>query len=88
MTSGTADEDFSDVKRSVTIAGHRTSISLERPFWEALKELACSEDTSVNELVRRIDSARGEKGSLSSAIRVHVLRAIQAKQDSACRIEE
>lgn len=88
MTSGTTDEDFSDVKRSVTIAGHRTSISLERPFWEALKELACSEKTSVNELVRRIDLARGEKGSLSSAIRVHVLKAIQAKQSSACPVEK
>lgn len=77
-----AGDDIEDVKRSVTIAGHRTSISLERPFWDALKELACSEKTSVNELVRRIDVARGGKGSLSSAIRVHVLKAAQAKGGS------
>ena len=79
-----AGDDIEDVKRSVTIAGHRTSISLERPFWDALKELACSEKTSVNELVRRIDVARGGKGSLSSAIRVHVLKATQTKAAS-CR---
>ncbi|MBX3509383.1 MAG: ribbon-helix-helix domain-containing protein [Parvibaculum sp.] len=81
-----AGDDIEDVKRSVTIAGHRTSISLERPFWDALKEVACSEKTSVNELVRRIDVARGGKGSLSSAIRVHVLKAIQAKA-SSCRTD-
>ncbi|MFN4354844.1 ribbon-helix-helix domain-containing protein [Parvibaculum sp.] len=81
-----AGDDIEDVKRSVTIAGHRTSISLERPFWNALKELACSEKTSVNELVRRIDVARDGKGSLSSAIRVHVLKSAQAKA-ATCRVE-
>lgn len=75
-----------DVKRSVTIAGHRTSISLERPFWDALKELACTEETSVNELVRRIDTARGGEGSLSSAIRVYVLNVLRNRVPgtSAC----
>ncbi len=64
-----------DIKRSVTIAGHRTSITLEPEFWNALKEVACTRKVSVNELVRRIDEARDpdDPRGLSSAIRVHVL---------------
>ncbi|MDE1173346.1 MAG: ribbon-helix-helix domain-containing protein [Parvibaculaceae bacterium] len=69
----------SEVKRSISIAGHRTSISLERPFWEALKELACTDDISVNELVRRIDETRDEADNLSSAVRVHVLGVYRAR---------
>lgn len=70
------------VKRSITISGHRTSITLEQPFWDALKELACSEDVSVSELVRRIDQTKGEDGNLSSAIRVYVLESLRSK--AAC----
>ena len=64
-----------EIKRSVTIAGHRTSITLEPDFWSALKEIACSRRISVNELVRRIDADRNPDGDqgLSSAVRVHVL---------------
>lgn len=62
-----------EIKRSVSISGHRTSISLERPFWDALKEIACTEDVSVNELVRRIDESRDSEGNLSGAVRVHIL---------------
>ncbi|GAK44855.1 arylsulfate sulfotransferase-like protein [Tepidicaulis marinus] len=62
------------VKRSVSIAGHRTSISLERPFWEGLKELACSRKVSVNELIRQIDAGREEEENLSSALRVFVFK--------------
>ena len=64
------------IKRSVTIAGHRTSVSLEAAFWEALKEIANGAGISVNQLVTRIDAAGGETAprNLSSAIRVHVLR--------------
>ena len=68
-----------EIKRSVTIAGHRTSISLERPFWDALKELACSEKTSVNDLVRRIDADRGGKGTLSAAVRIYVLEGVRRR---------
>jgi predicted DNA-binding ribbon-helix-helix protein len=71
-----------EIKRSVTIAGHRTSISLEPPFWEALKEIACAEKISVNELVRRIDDARGGEGNLSGAVRIHVLAHFRAR--AAC----
>lgn len=63
-------------KRSVTIAGHRTSVSLEEPFWEALRDLARSRDKSINDLVTEIDADR--RGNLSSAIRIHVLAAYRA----------
>lgn len=59
-------------KRSLTIAGHRTSISLEDDFWDALKEMSRSTDRSVADLVRDIDATRGVR-SLSSAIRSAVL---------------
>ena len=62
-------------KRSVEIAGHRTSVSIEEPFWDALRGVATQEGLSLNELVTKIDSARD--GNLSSAIRVYVLRALQ-----------
>ncbi|MDO8839836.1 MAG: ribbon-helix-helix domain-containing protein [Parvibaculum sp.] len=73
-----------EIKRSVTIAGHRTSISLERPFWDLLKELACSEKTSVNDLVRRIDAERGGKGTLSAAVRLYVLEGMRRRSDGSC----
>lgn len=59
-------------KRSVTIAGHRTSLSLEEIFWRRLKAEARREGLSVNELVALIDRER--PGNLSSAVRVFVLR--------------
>jgi predicted DNA-binding ribbon-helix-helix protein len=60
------------VKRSFTIGGHRTSISLEAPFWEALKAAAAHEGIPVSKLIARIDSSRKECG-LSSAVRVWLL---------------
>ena len=61
-------------KRSVRIAGHATSVSLEQAFWRALADLAAAQGISVNALVTRIDRRRGDGGgNLSSAIRVHVL---------------
>ena len=60
------------VKRSFTIAGHRTSISLETPFWEALKAAAAEEGIAVARLIARIDDTRGASG-LSSAVRVWLL---------------
>ena len=65
------------VKRSVSIAGHRTSISLEEPFWEGLREIAARESLSVQALIGRIDAERGEQ-NLSSAIRVFVLMTLRA----------
>ena len=60
------------VKRSVTIAGHRTSISLETPFWDALAQHAAARGMSIQSLVASIDADR-RGHNLSSAIRVWVL---------------
>jgi predicted DNA-binding ribbon-helix-helix protein len=62
-------------KRSVVIAGHRTSLSVEQAFWDALRDLATSRGLSLNRLVEEIDRERGVgSGNLSSAVRVYVLR--------------
>ena len=63
------------VKRSVAIAGHRTSISLEEAFWAELQAIARERGRSVQSLVAEIDSGRGGR-NLSSAIRVFVLAAV------------
>ena len=60
------------VKRSFTINGHRTSISLESAFWEALKDVAKIKRMPVAQLVQEIDRERGE-GGLSSAVRIWLL---------------
>jgi predicted DNA-binding ribbon-helix-helix protein len=60
------------VKRSFTIGGHRTSISLEAPFWDALKAVSAREQVPVSKLIARIDAERGS-GGLSSAVRVWLL---------------
>jgi len=59
-------------KRSFTIGGHRTSISMEAPFWDALQQVAALEKTTLAGLVATIDKARGDAG-LSSAVRVWIL---------------
>ena len=64
------------VKRSVMIAGHRTSVSLEEPFWQALREIAAARGHSVQALIGTIDAGRAEQ-NLSSAIRVFVLDAVR-----------
>jgi predicted DNA-binding ribbon-helix-helix protein len=60
------------VKRSFTIKGHRTSISIEAAFWDALLQAAAAQGTTLSSLVAGIDSGRGSAG-LSSAVRVWVL---------------
>ena len=60
------------VKRSLTIAGHRTSLSLERAFWRQLEALAAARGISLSALVAEIDAARGD-ANLSSALRVFAL---------------
>lgn len=67
-------------KRSVLIAGHPTSVSLEAAFWNALKEIAAARGLSVNALVEAIDRTR--TGNLSSAIRVFVLHAVGDRRDA------
>jgi predicted DNA-binding ribbon-helix-helix protein len=61
------------IKRSIVIHGHKTSISVEDDFWNGLKEIAEERDITIAKLVQEIDQAR-DRGNLSSAIRVYVLR--------------
>ena len=70
------------MKRSITIAGHRTSISLEEPFWTALADIAAGSGKSIAALIAEIDRSRGADGNLSSAIRVFVLEAVRKPPES------
>ncbi|MFQ5534240.1 MAG: ribbon-helix-helix domain-containing protein [Sphingomonadales bacterium] len=75
-----ASDQARPVKRSVVIAGHRTSISLETIFWDLLRVAAEEAGRSINALVTEIDSTRA--GNLSSAIRVYLVnRLIAGHQD-------
>jgi predicted DNA-binding ribbon-helix-helix protein len=73
------------VKRSVTIAGHRTSLSLEEAFWSALRRIAKRRGRSVSALVAEIDgrTAEADGRNLSSAVRVFVLEAAREGEDRA-----
>ena len=66
-------------KRSVTIDGHRTSVSLEDAFWTELSAIAERRDLSLNALVAEIDHGRGGLGNLSSALRLHVLDDLRTR---------
>ena len=70
------------IKRSVIIDGHRTSISLEDPFWCHLKEIARADGWTVSKLIAEIDGSR-QRGNLSSAIRLFVLEHFRAKSNFA-----
>ncbi len=61
------------VKRSFSIAGHRTSISLEAAFWEAFRELCEADGVAMAQRLAEIDRARGDQSGLSGAVRVWVL---------------
>ena len=61
------------VKRSVLIAGRKTSVSLEEPFWSVMREISEQRGVTLNHLVSAIDSERQENSNLSSAIRLFVL---------------
>ena len=62
-------------KRSVRIAGHRTSVSVEDEFWESLKDIAKRDALSLDAMIARIDEGRST--NLSSAVRLHVLRDLR-----------
>jgi len=66
-------------KRSITIRGHQTSITLEDAFWDELAALANARKSSLSALVAEIDKARGGPGNLASALRLHVLEALKRK---------
>ena len=61
------------VKRSLTLKGHRTSVSLEDEFWAAFREIAAGKNRPINDLAAEIDVARGLQTGLASAIRLYVL---------------
>jgi len=66
-------------KYSVAIDGHRTSVSLEPEFWQALKEIAAARRESLSALVTEVDRTR--QGNLSSALRVFVLNELKSLQN-------
>lgn len=66
------------VKRSLTLHGHRTSVSLEAAFWDAFRTLATQRGIPFNQLAAEIDASRAGDEGLASAIRVFVLQHLQA----------
>ena len=66
------------VKRSIVIAGHKTSVSLEDAFWQGLKDIATDREMTLSDLVATIDTGR-HNGNLSSAIRLFVLDHYRAQ---------
>ena len=68
------------VKRSLTLKGHRTSVSLEDPFWDAFRMIAEQEGKPINALAAEIDAERGVELGLASAIRLYVLKYYQDLQ--------
>jgi predicted DNA-binding ribbon-helix-helix protein len=61
------------VKRSFTLAGHRTSVALEPEFWEVLAAIAAERGRSIASLVAEVDASRPPERPLASALRVHAL---------------
>lgn len=68
------------LKRSVTISGHRTSVSLEPEFWNALVEIAAASKRPLAQLIDEIDKRAGRGKNLSSALRIYVLAHYRAKR--------
>lgn len=65
-------------KHSLTLKGHRTSVSLEPEFWQAFRDISAQKGLAINVLAAEIDMARGDVG-LASAIRVYILHALQER---------
>jgi predicted DNA-binding ribbon-helix-helix protein len=69
------------IKRSIVIGGHKTSVSLEEPFWAGLKEIAQDQNMTLSNTVGEIDINR-RQGNLSSAIRLFVLDRVRTRSDA------
>ena len=69
------------VKHSLTLHGHRTSVSLEDEFWRAFRDIAASKSIPINVLAAEIDANRAPDTGLASASRVYVLRHYQDLSD-------
>jgi predicted DNA-binding ribbon-helix-helix protein len=66
-------------KHSLTLSGHRTSVSLEPEFWRAFREIARAEGRPINALAAEIDASRDPETGLASAIRLHILAWYRAR---------
>jgi predicted DNA-binding ribbon-helix-helix protein len=73
-----SDVKLAVAKRSIVIGGHKTSVSLEEPFWNEMRAIADAQQVTVSNLVRRIDDDR-QNANLSSAIRVFVLKDVRER---------
>lgn len=67
-------------KHSLTLKGHRTSVTLERPFWDAFRAIAAEEKKPINVLAAEIDAERGTEMGLASALRLYVLAWYQRRE--------
>jgi predicted DNA-binding ribbon-helix-helix protein len=70
------------VKRSIVVAGHKTSVSLEEAFWTSMKEISAVREMTLSDLVSEIDTGR-HQGNLSSAIRLYVLDYFRVRASAA-----
>jgi predicted DNA-binding ribbon-helix-helix protein len=75
------------VKRSIVVAGHKTSVSLEEAFWNGMKEISALRNITLSELVGEIDNNR-QQGNLSSAIRLFVLEHFRSRAGAAATPSE
>ena len=66
-------------KHSLTLRGHRTSVSLEDEFWSAFRKIAAEDGRPINDLAAEIDESRGTDCGLASAIRLFILRRLTAR---------
>ncbi len=70
-------------KRSLTLKGHRTSVTLEDDFWRAFRSIASEKAVAVNTLAAEIDAERGTESGLATAIRIYILRHYRVMAQSA-----
>ncbi|MEQ9693203.1 ribbon-helix-helix domain-containing protein [Shimia sp. SDUM112013] len=70
------------VKRSLTLRGHRTSVSLEDDFWRAFREIADEKDMPINALAAEIDAKRDIETGLATAIRLYILNHYRTSSDA------
>jgi len=71
------------IKRSLTLKGHRTSVSLEDEFWTAFRQIASNKSIPINVLAAEVDASRDLDTGLATAIRLYVLRYYMAPKDSS-----
>lgn len=70
------------VKRSLTLRGHRTSVTLEDEFWRAFRDIAAEKTRPINDLAAEIDAARDLDTGLATAIRLYVLAHYRNRRDT------